>query len=62
MRTQLDAIFRQKLLADAAKEKKVISDTPFKCPSPMKLSVGLGDFHGTFQGNVPYVAVWDFGS
>jgi len=57
---KLHAVFRQKLLANAEKRKKAISDTPFKGPSPMKLSVGLGDFHGTFQGNVPYIAVGDF--
>eukprot|EP00892_Ulva_mutabilis_P008334 jgi/Ulvmu1/5873/UM250_0001.1 len=47
---------RQKLLANAEKRKNFITDTPFKSPSPMKRSAGHGDFFGTFQGNVPYIA------
>lgn len=50
-------VCRQKLLANAEKRKNVITDLPFKGPSPMKLSVGLGDCYGTFQGKVPYIAV-----
>lgn len=50
------SVSRQRLLAKAEHPQHV-SDTPFKSPSPMKLSMGLGDYQGTFQGKIPYIAV-----
>ena len=32
-------------------------DVPFKLCSPMKVSTGPGDFQGTLQGKVEYIAV-----
>lgn len=43
----------------ALKEKRrgAVAETPFKGPSPMKESCGAGDFYGTLQGKVDYIAV-----
>jgi hypothetical protein len=51
---------RQKLLANAEKKKGMVSDMPFKLCSPMKKSTGPGDFQGTLQGKVEYIAVRAF--
>ena len=48
---------RQALLANAEKKKGMLSETPFKMSSPMKESAGLGDFYGTLQGKLEYIAV-----
>ena len=45
------------MLANAEKKKLMVTDNVFKASSPMKLSTGEGDFHGTFGGKVPYIAV-----
>jgi hypothetical protein len=35
----------------------MVSELPFKLCSPMKKSTGPGDFQGTLQGKVEYIAV-----
>jgi hypothetical protein len=57
VRASMQIACRRKLLANAEKKKGMISDTPFKMSSPMKKSTGLGDFNGTLQGKVEYIAV-----
>lgn len=51
------SVHRRKLMANAEKKKLMVSDNVFKASSPMKLSTGEGDFHGTFGGRVQYIAV-----
>jgi hypothetical protein len=53
----LPGLCRQALLAKLAGKEGWASDSAFKPCSPMKLSCGKGDYYGTLQGKVPYIAV-----
>lgn len=45
---------RQRLQEAAEKKSKNLVETPFRGPSPMKQSAGLGSYYHTFGGKVPY--------
>lgn len=45
---------RQRLLENAEKKTRNVAEVPFRGPSPMKQSVGLGSYYGTLGGKVPY--------
>jgi hypothetical protein len=44
-------------MAQNAGKKHVVSSNSFKPASPMKHSVGLGDYYGTIGGKIPYEPV-----
>ncbi len=50
-------VCRSKLQQSNASRKQNVTDKPFKMASPMKASVGVGDYYGTIGGKIPYVAV-----
>ena len=50
---------RRALLAEAEKNKAFVTDKPFKMASPMKRSVGPGDYYGTLGAKLPHEPVWE---